>query len=178
MFKKLNKLIKLLKLFLEEPTREFNVREVARLLRISPATASKELKLLVKEGLLKERRERMLKLYRANLESDFYRDIKVFYNIRKIKDSGLIEELNNFYLKPTIILFGSCADGMDTETSDIDLLIISEKTEEFPNIKKFERKLKRRIQLFVIKEIKDLKNEHFINNILNGIVIQGRVRWM
>ena len=57
-------------------------------------------------------------------------------------------------------------------------MIISEKTEEFPNIKKFERKLKRRIQLFVIKEIKDLKNEHLVNNVLNGIVIQGRVEWM
>ena len=45
-------------------------------------------------------------------------------------------------------------------------MIISEKTEEFPNIKKFERKLKRRIQLFVIKEIKDLKNEHLVNNVL------------
>jgi len=174
MFKKLN----ILKLFFEEPTKEFNVREVARILKISPATASKELKNLVKEGVLKERKERVLNLYKANLESDLYRDIKIFYNLRKIKDSGLLKELNKFYLKPTVVLFGSCAYGMDTETSDFDLLIISEKTKEFLDIKKFERKVKRKIQFFVVKDIKDMKNQHLINNILNGIVIQGKIKWI
>ncbi len=174
MFKKLN----ILKLFLEEPNREFNVREVARILKISPATASKELKALVRKGVINERKERLLKLYKANLESDLYRDIKIFYNIRKLKESGLIKELNRFYLKPTIVLFGSCAFGLDTETSDFDLLVISEKTEEFPDIEKFERKVKRKIQLFVVNDIRDLKNEHLINNIINGITIQGKIKWI
>ena len=174
MFRKLNRL----KIFLEEPSREFNVREVARLLKISPATASKELKNLVKEGVLKERKERMLNLYKANIENDLYKDIKIFYNIRKLKESRLVNALNKFYLKPTITMFGSCASGMDTETSDFDLLIISEKTKEFPEIKKFEKKLNRKLQLFVVKEIKDLRNKHLINNILNGIVIHGRIKWI
>ena len=174
MFKKLN----ILRLFFEEPNREFNVREVARLVRISPATASKELKELVKKDLLKERKERMLNLYKANLESDFYRDIKIFYNIRKLKESGLVKELNRFYLKPTIVLFGSCAFGIDTETSDFDLLIISEKTKEFPGIRKFEKKIKRKIQLFIVKDIRELKNKHLINNIINGIIIQGKIKWI
>lgn len=129
-------------------------------------------------GLLKERKENILKLYKANVENDLYRDLKVFYNLRKIKDSGLIEELNRFYLKPTIVLFGSCAHGMDTENSDLDLLVISEKTKEFPNIKNFEKKIKRRVQLFVVKNIKDLKNEHLVNNILNGITVQGKIKWI
>jgi len=173
MFKKLN----ILKLFFEEPTREFNVREVARILKISPATASKELKNLAKKGVLKERKERVLNLYKANLEDDLYRDIKIFYNLRKIKDSGLLKELNKFYLKPTIVLFGSCAYGTDTKTSDFDLLIISEKTKVL-DVKKFEKKIKRKIQLFVVKDIKDLKNKHLINNVLNGITIQGKVKWI
>jgi len=174
MFKNLN----ILKLFFEEPTKEFNVREVARILKISPATASKELKNLEKKGVLKERKERLLNLYKANLEDSLYRDTKIFYNLRKIKDSGLLKELNRFYLKPTIVLFGSCAHGIDTETSDFDLLIVSEKTKEFPNIKKFEKKIKRRIQLFIVKDIKDLKNEHLINNVLNGITVQGKIKWI
>jgi predicted nucleotidyltransferase len=174
MFKKLN----ILKLFFEEPAREFNVREVARLLKISPATASKVLKQLVKDGLLKERKERLLNLYKANLEKDLYKDLKIFYNLRKIRDSGLLKELNRFYLKPTIVLFGSCASGMDTETSDFDLLIISEKTKEFPHVSRFEKKFKRRIQFFIVKDIKELKNKHLINNVLNGITIQGRIKWI
>lgn len=172
MFNKLNTL------FFEEPIREFNVREVARMVNISPATASKKLKDMSQKGLLKERKERMLILYKANLESDYYKDCKIFYNIRKIKDSGLVEALNLFYLKPTIVLFGSAAFGLDTETSDIDLVIISENTKEFKDLKKFEKKLGRKIQLFAVGNIPDLKNKHLINNVLNGITIQGVLKWI
>ena len=174
MFKDLNTL----KLFFEEPTREFNVREVARILHISPATASKVLNMFVEKGLLVERKERLLKLYKANLESDFYKDLKIFYNIRKIKETGLLNALNAFYLKPTIVLFGSAAFGLDTETSDFDLLVISEKTKEFPDLKKFEKKMNRKLQLFVVKDVTKLRNKRLINNILNGIVIQGELKWI
>ena len=85
--------------------------------------------------------------------------------------------MNDYYLKPTIVLFGSCAYGLDTEISDIDLLIISEKT-SIVELKKYERKLKSKVQLFVVKKIKDLQNEHLMNNIMNGIIIQGRVKWI
>jgi len=173
MFKELNTL----KLFFEEPTREFNVREVARILKIAPATASKDLKELAKKGFLIERGERNLILYKASLENENYRDLKIYYNIRKIKDSGLIDALNKVYLKPTIALFGSAITGMDTETSDFDVLIISEKTAGFEK-EKFEKKLNRKLQLFIIRDIRAIKNEHLINNILNGITLQGTIKWI
>ena len=174
MFKELN----VLKIFFESPTREFNVRETARILKKAPATISKELKNLAKEGLLKERKERLFNFYKANLEDEFYKDLKLFYNIRKIKNSGLIENLNSFYLKPTIVLFGSAYYGLDTETSDFDILVLSEKTKDFPNLKIFEKKLNRKLQLFIINKISDLKNNHLINNVLNGLVIQGEIKWI
>ena len=173
MFKKLN----IIKIFLEEPGREFNVREIARILKISPATASKDLGNFVKHGLLKLRKERIFHLYRANTENDYYKDFKIFYNIKKIKDSGLIDALNEYYLKPAIVLFGSASKGEDTETSDIDLVIVSEKTKEFPKLKKFEQKIRKKIQLFRVKNIKGLRNKHLVNNVLNGIVLQGRLKW-
>lgn len=174
MFKELN----ILKIFLESPTKEFNIREFGRILKIAPATASSQLKFFAKKDILKERKERNLLLYKANLGSDIYLDIKKFYNTRKIKDSGLIEDINKFYLKPTISLFGSASNGLDTEDSDIDLLIISEKEKEFPNKELFEKKLNRKLQLFIVKKIKDLKNEHLINNILNGTILQGEIKWI
>ncbi len=174
MFNELN----ILKIFFESPTREFNVREVARILKIAPATASKELKKFAKKEALKERKERNLILYQSKLDSEFYRDLKIFYNIRKIKESGLIEELNKFYLKPTIILFGSVAEGLDIESSDIDLVVISEKKNNFPDFKDYEKKLNRKIQIFNVKNLKDLKNNHLINNVLSGIVLQGEIKWI
>ena len=79
MFKELN----IIRIFFEEPNREFNVREVARILKIAPATASSQLKELARERLLKEKKERNLIIYKANLDDERYKDLKVYYNIRK-----------------------------------------------------------------------------------------------
>ena len=174
MFKELN----ILKVFFKYPNKEFNVREIARIIKIAPATASSQLKELAKGKLLKEKRERNLLIYRANLDDDKYRDLKVYYNVRKIKDSGLIEELNKFYMKPTIILFGSASFGLDTEDSDMDLVILSEKNKEFIKKELYEKIIERRLQFFVIRDIKELKNNHLINNVMNGIVIQGELKWI
>ena len=174
MFKELN----ILKLFLESPSKEFNVRESARILKVSPATVSKELKKLAKDGILRERKDRLFNFYKSNLDSDLFIDIKIFYTLRKIRKSGLIESLNRFYGKPTLILFGSAAHGLDTEMSDYDFVVISEKSKEFNEKDKYEKALKKRIHIFVVKEFKELKNEHLINNVLNGNVMQGEIRWI
>jgi len=172
MFKELN----ILKIFFESPTKEFNVREAARILNIAPATASSQLKSFAKNGFILERKERNLILYKANLENSEYIEAKKYYNMLKIRESGIIEELDRFYIKPTIILFGSASEGLDIENSDIDLVIISENT-KLMNVEKFEKKLNREVQMFAVKNIKDLGNPHLINNIINGTVLQGEIKW-
>ena len=57
MFKLINNLVP----FFEQPNREFHVREIAKILKINPATASKRLKELVNQNVIKYRKERMLK---------------------------------------------------------------------------------------------------------------------
>lgn len=146
------------------------------MMKKAPATVSKELKELSRKKILRERKERRFNFYKADIGSEAYRDLKTYYNIRKIRNSGLIEELNKIYLKPTVILFGSACQGTDTDTSDFDLVVISEKTPKF-QAKEFEKKLNHEIQMFNIKSIKDLKNKHLINNVLNGIVLQGELKW-
>ena len=173
MFKELNTL----KLFFENPSKDYNVREVAKLLKITPATASKQLKLLAKKEILKYQKERTSDVYQSNIESTEYRDLKVYYNITKIRTSGLIDELNKFYFMPTIILFGSTATGYDIETSDIDLVIISEKRQEFEKQKVFEKKIGKTIQIFIVKDLKELRNQHLINNVLSGFILQGEIKW-
>lgn len=167
----------ILRLFFEESGREFNVREVARILKIAPATASKNLKSFVKFGVLTWRKERNLDLYRADVSNDFYRDLKVFYNIRKIKDSGLLDALNRFYLKPTVVFFGSAARGVDVDTSDFDLLVVSENAKVF-SAKEFERKIGRNVHLVVVHDISKIGNNHLLNNILNGVTLQGGLKWI
>lgn len=174
MFKELNTL----KPFLEDPIKKFNVREIARLLNITPATASKNLKSFAKQELLKYKKELNYDMYKANIENQKFRDLKIYYSITKLKESKLIDEINKFYLKPTIILFGSTSTGYDTKTSDIDLVIICEKNDEFPKIKEFEKKFGKELQIFVLNDLKDIKNPHLVNNVLNGIVLQGELKWI
>lgn len=165
-----------LKPFFDSPSKEFSVRDISRILKISPATASKYLKDFHKQNILQYRKERMLDLYLADISSQTYRDIKIFYNIRLIRESGLIEELNDFYLKPTIILFGSMSNAYDREESDIDLFIQCASDEEFPKQKHFEKLFSKDLQIFVHKTIKGVGNKHLMNNIISGIVLQGVIR--
>lgn len=167
MFENMN----ILNCFFVSPTREFSVREIARLCDISPATSSAKLKELAKEDILTMREDRQYLVFKANLESSLYRDMKVFYNIRMIKESGLLDEIDDTFLRPTVVLFGSAAYGLDTETSDIDLYIQAK--EKKVNLEKFEKKLKREIHMITGKKI--MKN--LINEIINGIVIQGKLTW-
>ena len=165
----------ILKYFFEEPNREFGVRELSRLSKLSPATISKKLEEFYKKNILIYRKERIYDLYKSNLNSNEYLDLKIYYNIRLIRESGLIEGLNQFYLKPTIILFGSASKGLDTETSDFDFVVISENKKSYPTLNEFNKKFKKTIQIFNIKNLNELKNEYLINNVLNGIVLQGEI---
>ncbi|MEK6873429.1 MAG: ArsR family transcriptional regulator [Nanoarchaeota archaeon] len=173
MFKELN----ILRLFFEDSNREFNVREVARILKLSPASVSSKLKDFAKKGILLENKERNYILYKANLDNELYRNLKVFYNIKKIRESRLIDKLNEFYLKPTIVLYGSFSKGLDVNESDIDLVVISENNKDFPYLKEFENKLKREIHIFSVKNLKNLRNEHLVDSVINGIVLQGILKW-
>lgn len=174
MFKELN----ILRIFFENPLREFGVREAAKLIKLSPATASKKLNELTRQKILKHRKERNLDLFKADIESENYRDLKVYYNLRKIRKSSLINALNNSYLKPTIIFFGSGSQGYDVKESDFDFVVISERTKEFKGKEAFEKKLGRKLQLFIVKGIKELRNKHLINNVIGGIVLQGEIKWI
>ena len=173
MFKELNMMAP----FFRKPSRELGVREFARLANLSPATASARLKRLEAAGLLKYRRERNLDLYSANLESPSYRDLKTYYNIGRLRESGLLEKLDEVYLKPTVILFGSAAKGIDTETSDFDLVVVSEVGRDFSGKKHYQTILGRELQIFPVKDLKGLRNKHLIDSVLNGIVLQGELKW-
>lgn len=169
MFEELN----ILGVFFENPSKDFSVREIARILKIAPATASKNLKEFSKQDILKQEKVRGFHLYSSNLDSIDYRDLKRYYNIKKIRVSGIIEKLNKQYQKPTIVLFGSFASGLDIEESDIDIAVFSENTSDFKERKECENKLKRELQFFVFKNLKSVKNKLLGNSILNGVVLQG-----
>ena len=163
--------------FIKEPNKEFHVRELARIAKKSPTTISKRLNSLEKEKLLISKKKLNHLLFIANTENAKFKEFKIFYNIRKLRESGLIEYLNASFNYPSaILLFGSFRKGEDIPNSDIDLMIITPIKKEI-DCSKFERFLGRKIQLFLkskedIERMKN-KNKELLNNIINGIVVEG-----
>lgn len=171
MFEKINN-IKLLECFFEGPNKWYHLREYARDNNVSSSTAFKYLNLFYKKGILKKKKEHNLALYKANDDSEDFIDMKIFWNIRKIKNSKVLDYLEDKFNPKCIILFGSIAKGLDIKNSDIDLFVLSPIKKEV-KLDKFEKLIGRPIQLFMMdkKELKDKKE--LANNILNGIILRG-----
>jgi predicted nucleotidyltransferase len=161
-----------LELFFEDCYRRISVREYARLTKISPPTASKLLERYRKIGLLIKEEEKQYFYYFANKKNDLFIDLSRVYWKIKLNKKELIDFLEKELLNPIIILFGSLSKAETKTDSDIDLAIFSP-TKKQINVEKFEKLLKRRIQTFIFKEKKDVRNEELLNNILNGYRIRG-----
>jgi len=164
------KIINNLAPFFEDCYKRISVREYAKMIKVSPPTASKILAEYHKEGLLKRQEERNYLFFFANAENKFFIDLSRIYWGARLK--GLAEYIEKTAVMPLIILFGSLSKGETTSASDIDLAIISNKKEI--NTGNFEKDLKRNIQIFWFGSIKRI-NEELKNNILNGYILSGRI---
>lgn len=158
--------------FFEDCYRRINVREYARIIKKSPPTASKLLNKYFKEGILKKEEYLNYMFFHANIESQKFTDLSKIYWKNKLKD--LIEYLGKNIVDPTIILFGSLSKSEVKKDSDIDLGIFANKKEL--DLSVYERKLKRNIQIFWFKSIKDVKDKELANNIINGFKLKGNLR--
>lgn len=169
MFKILNGL----KPFFEDNYRRISVREYSDILKISPATASKKLEEFYKQGILKKQKDRIYVFYYANKDEPLFISLLRIYWQQHFKKIGLLDFLEKELVNPTAVLFGSFAKAEINENSDIDLALFSSAKKDIDLIV-FEKKLKRKIQLFMFKSIDDVKNKELLFNILNGFVLKGR----
>ena len=168
---------KILELFFNSPSREFHIREAAKITGINPMTTSKYLEEFRKSGILIKNKERGHVLYSANAEDRIFRQEKIHYNVIRMLKSGMINFIEKEMNYPEcIIIFGSFAKGENIPTSDIDIFILSADKRKMP-MESFEDKLGAKIQLFIHskKEFERMKrdNKGLFNNIANGIKLSG-----
>jgi len=156
--------------FFEDCYRRISVREYAKLIKVSPPTASKILMEYNKEGLLKKQEDRNYLFFFANKESRTFIELSRIYWEDKLKE--FVEEIEKTAVNPTIVLFGSLSKAETTSNSDVDIAIIAHKKEL--NMKDFEKKLKRDLQIFWFDSF-NKTSEELRNNILNGHILYGRV---
>ncbi len=167
----------ILNLFIKEPEKQFHVRQISKLFNKSPSTISKYLKELEKKQILKSEKRLNHLLFRANIENEKFKQLKLNYNLNLLHDSGFIDYLiKEFNYPKAIILFGSFARAENTSASDIDLLILSSSNKNI-KLNNFEKKLGHNIQIFIRskKDIEKMKrqNKELLNNWINGITLYG-----
>lgn len=156
--------------FFEDCYRRISVREYAKIIKVSPPTASKILMEYHKEGLLKKQEDRNYLFFFTNKENKVFIELSKMYWMDKLKE--VVEYIENKTVNPTIILFGSLSKAEVTPDSDIDITIISSKKNI--SLEDYEKKLKRKIQVFWFDNFKEIPKE-LKNNILNGYSLSGKV---
>ncbi|MBC8501064.1 MAG: nucleotidyltransferase domain-containing protein [DPANN group archaeon] len=166
----------ILKLFFNQPSKQWHFSKIKEKIPISDSKISKWLKKFQKEKLiLKTKKKGKMPYYIGNYRSPEYINTKKIYGMNMLHKSRFLNHLRSLRGAKTIILFGSFSTGDWYEESDIDLFIYGE-TEGFEQ-GKYESKLGKEIQLFTAKNRKDFEKigTRLIKNIIRGDIIKGEL---
>ena len=158
--------------FFGDNYRRINVREYARLLKISPPSASKLLKAFTKEGLLILEEDKNYLNFYVNKNSNLFFHLSRLYWLQRFDEIGLLNYFEKELLTPTVVLFGSFAKAEVRKQSDIDLAIFSDIQKEL-KVDVFEQILQRKIQLFRFESKEKVPNQELLGNILSGFILLG-----
>ncbi|MEW6295382.1 MAG: nucleotidyltransferase domain-containing protein [Candidatus Diapherotrites archaeon] len=174
MFDKINgSTAKVLNLFLDDPQREFYLREIARIAKISSSTSKRALDELKKTELIKEERKANLRIFSAEQESQTFKELKKIKNLEWIKKKKLVENIVD-ESTISVVLFGSFALGTNTKESDLDVLVITSKRKPV-KIKELDGVEVQLIQK-TLKEFRELEkkdNPFYTEIISTGIALYG-----
>ena len=160
----------ILNIFFENPTKDFQIRGIAKTLKIPKTTVSYHVNNLLKKKIIKKQKKSVFPSFRANETNERYRFYKKQEFIKKIIYSGLLDYIEQECNPRCVILFGSFAKAEYDTNSDIDLFVQAKETSL--NLKKFEKKLRHKINVLFEPNISKISPELF-NNIINGIKLRG-----
>ena len=158
--------------FFISPNSKLRVRQIEKKLKLPLPSAIRYAKELEKEGILRKLKIEDVTFYSADRSSKSFLLEKRLFNIKAAYSSGMVDFLVGELSNPTIIVFGSYSKGEDAEDSDIDLYIETQSKKDI-RLNKFEKILKRKIQVFRHDSIHKVANIHLANNILNGTILNG-----
>lgn len=159
---------KFLSIIFKYPTKGLTLRKIARLIKVSPPTASSLAKKLEKKDLIRIKKEKVQYKVFGKLENEYFKNLKRIYNLFSLLD--LTDFLVKKFKPNAVVVFGSYSKGEDVEDSDIDIFIDSI-TKKKVNLEKFEKQLERGIHLH-IKDIRKIPEE-LRKNIINGMLLYG-----
>lgn len=114
------------------PEKDFTGREIASLLNLSHTAVQDAMKVLVAGGLVNQRVIGRAHVFRTNKQSYLYGIIRELVAAEERLEGELLDELKSKLggLATSLVVFGSHARGAEHRGSDLDLLVITERTRE------------------------------------------------
>ena len=144
--------------------------EIAKNAFISVGSANQCLRELKSKEMVNLEKKGNMNFYSLNLENPLVRQFKITQVISQL--NGLISKLKP--LTDKAILFGSCAEGLDTQDSDIDLAVVSGQEEKARKLIKGQ-KIEREIQALIFSQSEFMalseKDRPLYERIQKGIVL-------
>jgi hypothetical protein len=162
----------ILKLLASDPLKRLYQREVARKAGVSVGKTNQILRSLEREEIVLREHVGRVDLYRFNLQSPLARHLKVVFILHET--GGLAKSLRS--VTDRVILYGSSAEGSDTNESDIDLLVvINEKEGAHRTIRHAARSMGRTVSPIILSpmEFSSLKKKDpaFYEQVSRGITL-------
>jgi predicted nucleotidyltransferase/DNA-binding transcriptional ArsR family regulator len=171
---------KILTHLIENPSQSFYVKEMARILDVSPGSVSTAVKRFKKWGLVTKEEKGQAHLYRLANDVVIVKELKKIHFLIKLQEldfvNRMVDEDEGIISQA---LYGSFATGDYDERSDIDLLIISSAKVSFSKLAEdFEKDLKRTINIQIFSPgqwtgIKEREQPFYHNVIRDHILLYG-----
>ncbi len=165
--------LKVLHVFHEDPMQELHEREVMRRANVSKGSVNLILRRLSEEGILEREKTGRMVFYRFNIKAPLARQLKVLFNVYSLQK--LVDQLKPHCKR--VVLFGSCAEGLDVKESDVDLFILTQESKEVMKmVSAFQKSLDRRLSPIIVDAngFARLKRE---DRPLYGRIEKGIVLW-
>jgi len=171
--------LRVLGLFMGQPSRSYQVREVIKLVGSGRGAVQREIQKLTAAGILNVSTVGTRKVYQANPQSPIHDELRGII----LKTVGLLEPLRKA-LKTfaqnidLAFVYGSIAKGKDTAKSDIDLMIIGNEiaySEIYGALEKAERSLLRPINPSLMSRVEWKKKISNKNSFVSKILQQPKL---
>jgi len=164
-------LLKVLEVFFVEPTTIHFIRRISKEIKLAATSVRNNIKMLLKEKLIVEKKSEPFNGYVANRDSKEFTFLKKAYNFSTLFE--LKEFIEDSVHPLAIVLFGSYSRGEDVESSDIDILILS-KVKKDIDFNNFQKRLKRNINAMIIDNLNKL-DDAMRKKINNGVILSGEI---
>ena len=122
--------LKILSLFTKNYEKEYYIREVEKLIKVSSRTALVTLAKLEKKGILESKTKGKIKAYsikKTVLSREFFLLTEQYKRIEFLEKNHIVKEViekTEEYLQGIVIVFGSYAKGIQKDDSDLDIFIV------------------------------------------------------